>query len=41
MDRAGFKIVASGLRECANGASNNGDKPTGEAELDKVFLALA
>lgn len=40
LDRAGFKIVASGLRECANGAAANG-KPMSEAELEKLFLALA
>jgi DNA-binding FrmR family transcriptional regulator len=40
LDRAGFKIVASGLRECANGAAANGE-PMSEAELEKLFLALA
>ena len=42
LDRAGFKIVATGLRECAAG---NGDNTDGtcltEAELEKLFLALA
>ena len=40
LDRAGFKIVASGLRECSNGSSENGT-PMTEAELEKLFLALA
>jgi DNA-binding FrmR family transcriptional regulator len=41
LDRAGFKIVASGLRDCAAGrTSGDGTCPT-EAELEKLFLALA
>lgn len=39
LDRAGFKIVASGLRECMTGAE--GKEPLTEAELEKLFLALA
>jgi DNA-binding FrmR family transcriptional regulator len=38
LDRAGFKIVASGMRQCLAG---NGDTPMTEAELEKLFLALA
>jgi len=41
LDRAGFKIVATGLRECVSGESANGGKPMNEAELEKLFLALA
>jgi DNA-binding FrmR family transcriptional regulator len=41
LDRAGFKIVATGLRECVTGESANGAKPMTEAELEKLFLALA
>ena len=41
LDRAGFKIVANGLRECANS-----DRPADracltETELERLFLALA
>lgn len=41
LDRAGFKIVATGLRECiADG--NEGDKREMSVdELEKLFLALA
>ena len=40
LDRAGFKIVASGMRQCINGT--DGDQPPlTEAELEKLFLALA
>lgn len=45
LDRAGFKIVASGLRECLTGESDgNSDgkgRPLSEDELEKLFLALA
>ncbi len=40
LDRAGFKIVATGLRECATGGTGAGT-PMTEAELEKLFLALA
>jgi len=38
LDRAGFKLVASGLRECA---ANESPGCLTEAELEKLFLALA
>ncbi|CAA0134939.1 Copper-sensing transcriptional repressor CsoR [Mycolicibacterium vanbaalenii] len=42
LDRAGFKIVATGMRECATGAAATGDHtPMTEAELEKLFLALS
>lgn len=41
LDRAGFKIVASGLRECLSGNAADGAKPISEEELEKLFLALA
>jgi DNA-binding FrmR family transcriptional regulator len=41
LDRAGFKIVATGLRECTTGKTANGKRPLTEAELEKLFLALA
>lgn len=41
LDRAGFKIVATGLRECAIGATSDDANPLTEAELEKLFLALA
>ncbi|MFF7251048.1 metal-sensitive transcriptional regulator [Embleya sp. NPDC008237] len=40
LDRAGFKIVASGMRQCM--ATADGDTPPlTEAELEKLFLSLA
>ncbi|ANE79946.1 hypothetical protein A7U43_12055 [Mycobacterium adipatum] len=42
LDRAGFKIVATGMRACATGAAANGDHPPlTEAELEKLFLTLS
>jgi DNA-binding FrmR family transcriptional regulator len=40
LDRAGFKIVASGLQQCTvEGAA--GDKPVDTAQLERLFLSLA
>ncbi len=41
LDKAGFKIVATGLRECLTGEAVDGQQPMTEAELEKLFLALA
>ena len=41
LDRAGFKIVATGLREYLSGEGADGQEPMSEAELEKLFLALA
>lgn len=42
LDRAGFKIVAAGMRECAAGTAREGDHaPMTEAELEKLFLTLS
>jgi len=42
LDRAGFKIVATGLRECVTGQpAEGGEAPMSETELEKLFLALA
>jgi DNA-binding FrmR family transcriptional regulator len=41
LDRAGFKIVATGLRDCVTGTGSDGAQPLTEAELEKLFLALA
>ncbi|CAN5872699.1 metal-sensitive transcriptional regulator [soil metagenome] len=41
LDKAGFKIVATGLRECLTGHAPDGKEPMTEAEMEKLFLALA
>lgn len=40
LDRAGFKIVASGMRQCMATADTDAP-PMTEAELEKLFLTLA
>jgi DNA-binding FrmR family transcriptional regulator len=41
LDKAGFKIVATGLRQCLTGETPENSQPISEAELEKLFLALA
>lgn len=41
LDRAGFKIVASGMRQCIAAADGEQQPPMSEEELEKLFLALA
>lgn len=41
LDKAGFKIVATSLRECITGETAGTTEPMTEAELEKVFLTLA
>ena len=38
LDRAGFKIIASGMRQCLAAGDNT---PMSEEQLEKLFLALA
>ncbi|MFG1609695.1 metal-sensitive transcriptional regulator [Actinoplanes sp. NPDC049265] len=41
LDRAGFKIIATGLRQCVT-AEQDGEEPTVDVEqLEKLFLSLA
>ena len=39
LDRAGFKIIATGLQQCAQGGDGDGDAD--RAQLEKLFLSLA
>jgi DNA-binding FrmR family transcriptional regulator len=41
LDRAGFKIVASGMRQCLAEQQDGEAPPMTEAELEKLFLARA
>lgn len=41
LDRAGFKLVACGLRECAKGDQAADATALTEAELEKLFLILS
>jgi DNA-binding FrmR family transcriptional regulator len=38
LDRAGFKIVASGLRQCLTG---DDESPMTEEQMERLFLSLA
>lgn len=39
LDRAGFKIVASGMRQCLS--AEDGEAPLTEEQMEKMFLTLA
>ena len=39
LDRAGFKIVTSGMRQCL--AASDDDAPMSEEQMEKMFLILA
>lgn len=41
LDRAGFKIVASGMRHCITSSEDGTKPPLTEDELEKLFLSLA
>lgn len=41
LDRAGFKIVASGLRHCQSVRERGEEPPMTEQEWEKLFLSLA
>ena len=42
LDRAGFKIIASGLRQCMlDEQSGAGESGADRAELEKLFMSLA
>jgi DNA-binding FrmR family transcriptional regulator len=40
LDKAGFKIIATGLRQCMV-TDDSGTRQLNEAELEKLFLSLA
>ncbi len=39
LDRAGFKIVASGMRQCLT--AGDGGSPMTEEQMEKMFLTLS
>ncbi len=41
LDRAGFKLVATGMRHCRSARERGEEPPMSEEELEKLFLALA
>jgi len=41
LDRAGFKIIASGLQQCVTAAGGPGEVAADLARMEKLFLSLA
>jgi DNA-binding FrmR family transcriptional regulator len=41
LDRAGFKLIASGLRQCVTAQQNGEEQTLDVARLEKLFLSLA
>ncbi len=41
VDRAGFSIIATGMRECLVAERDGTERPLSDAELEKLFLSLA
>ena len=41
LDRAGFKIIASGLQQCITGAEGGDDQGVNLERMEKLFLSLA
>ncbi len=41
LDRAGFKLVATGLRQCLARPEGARDEAPSEQELERLFMALA
>lgn len=41
VDRAGFKIIASGLQQCVTAQASGQDQSVDIEQLEKLFLSLA
>jgi DNA-binding FrmR family transcriptional regulator len=41
LDRAGFKIIASGLQQCVTAQANGDDRSVDMQQMEKLFLSLA
>jgi DNA-binding FrmR family transcriptional regulator len=41
LDRAGFKIIASGLQQCMTAAEDGEDQSVNLERMEKLFLSLA
>jgi len=41
LDRAGFAIIASGMRQCMTRSDEGGDETLDVQKLEKLFLSLA
>lgn len=41
LDRAGFQLLASGMRQCLTAVEDGQPEPMTPAQLEKLFLSLA
>jgi DNA-binding FrmR family transcriptional regulator len=41
LDKAGFKVIASGLRQCVNAQNDGQDQAADLERMEKLFLSLA
>lgn len=41
LDRAGFKIIASGLQQCVTAQADGDDRAVDLEKMEKLFLSLA
>ncbi len=41
LDKAGFKVIASGLQQCVTAQTNGQDQTTNLERMEKLFLTLA
>ena len=41
LDRAGFKLLASGMRQCLTATANGETEPMSSEQMEKLFLSLA
>ena len=41
LDRAGFKVIASGLQQCVVAQANGDDRSVDMQQMEKLFLSLA
>jgi len=41
LDRAGFKILSTGMKQCITATANGKAEPMSAAQMEKLFLTLA
>jgi DNA-binding FrmR family transcriptional regulator len=41
LDRAGFKVIASGLRQCISAQADGQDQSVNLEQMEKLFMSLA
>jgi DNA-binding FrmR family transcriptional regulator len=41
LDRAGFRVISSGLEQCMNSDADDGTKQADLKQMERLFLSLA